>query len=312
MVGNEVVLRDKTYIRLDNGMLFNVTGYEHAPGRVFGSLKYVRGKKWTAGYDVASRFLSTAEPELIDENGYISIPAGRIASVYDPQVRWTELQRNTQAISALQCEALELGNALRQILRIPKSDDGLRDSEFGITDSLLWGEGGPHSDIDLVVVGRENADRVFAHAPSIYAHDGFQRPDPMQMAAPYGLRVPNWPQILSRKLHMGSFRNRLFSLRAVLRECEIEPPKNWQAAVRPRVELDFRVCDRRDSLFFPAVYRNETGDELVDYSVAYEGVFCVGDTVRCECEHLQNWEGKSPPRNRFVLHRVVRFASSHS
>lgn len=268
------MLRDKTYVRTDHGMLFNVTGYEHLPNFVFASLKYIHGKKWTHGYNAAKRFLEQKHPQFVDE--YIGVPLDRICTVFTPQSRWAEMQ-TTQKLSALHQEALTLGRQLSSILRIPLS-------EFGITDSLLWGGGHVDSDIDLVVMGLKNAERVLRCGHTIYEHPGFERPSPSRMKAPYSLDVANWPELLSRKLHMGCYQNRLFSLRAVLNDDElpkqpIEAP-GYSATTWNEV-IQFEIADASRSLLFPSTYRNALGNELVDYSVVYEGVFRAGEAVRC-------------------------------
>ena len=296
-----MIFRDKTYIQLANGWLFNVTGYQHPPGYVYASLKYIDGEKWTGGYERAKAFLQDSHPEFVDE--YIRVPEDQIKRVFEPQIRWAELQQ-TETDSPILAEAVELGQRLRSLLQIPDSKNELVDTEFGITDSLLWGEGHADSDIDLVVIGRDNANRLMQFAETIYQHDFFERPDPLRMTAPYSLSVENWPQILSRKLHMGSYKGRLFSVRVVLRESECSSLLPSQPTNERVSEIEFRVDNVEDSLIFPSTYRNAVGDELVDYSVVYEGIFRVGDMVRCDC-HRETMDGSS--LNRFVIAGNVRF-----
>jgi len=290
-----MTLRDKTYVKLANGLLLNVTGYQHPPGFVYASLKYVDGKKWTGGYHRAKEFLRESHPDLVGD--YIRVPVNRIERTFDPQARWSDLRRR-QPDSPLLAEALELGQRLRTILHIPDSTSDDVDSEFGITDSLLWSEGHAESDIDLVVIGRTNANRLMRHADSIYQHAYFERPDPVRMTAPYGLAVDDWPRILSRKLHMGSYKGRLFSIRVILSESESESLSKSEPSSDDPSRIQFRVHDIEDSLIFPAIYRNATGDELVDYSVVYEGVFRISDVVECDC-HRETIENSS--LNRFVI-----------
>ena len=261
---------------------------------MYASLKYVDGQKWTGGYEKAKSFLRESHPELIDQ--YICVPIDRIQRVFDPQTRWAELNRSSRR-SPLIAEALELGQQLREKLQIPDSTSASADSEFGITDSLLWSEGHSESDIDLVVIGRSNAKRLMKHIDSIHESDSFERPKPKRMQAPYSLAVDDWPRILSRKMHMGAYKGRLFSTRVILRDSECHSllpsePTNGEIS-----RIEFRVEDIEDSLIFPATYRNAAGDELVDYSVVYEGVFRIGDVVQCECcrETMPNG------LNRFVM-----------
>lgn len=289
------MLRDKTYVRIDNGMLFNVTGDEHPPHGVFASLKYVAGEKWVAGYRAATQFLLSKEPSFIDANGFVCIPIGRIKTTYDPFSRWSEIQA-ARNVSRLHREARDLASQLQEIMGV---------DDFGITDSLLWGEGHDQSDIDLLVRGRDNAKRLQRNVELLYEHFSFERPAPQRLAAPYGQSVDDWPRVLDRKLHMGCFRGRLFSLRVVLHKEEIEGPHTW-SVVAPSVTVDFTVFESVDALLFPAIYRNAMGDELVDYSVVYEGVFREGDVIRCICEHLQV-HTPNRVRNRFVLKHVIQF-----
>ena len=79
------------------------------------------------------------------------------------------------------------------------------------------------------------------------------------MTAPYGLEVEGWQEILSRKLHMGEYRGRLFSIRAMLNDkeaaecCELA---DRATDVRSNVRVQFEVADDSEALLFPAIYRN--------------------------------------------------------
>ena len=275
---------DKMYVRTVDGMLFNITGYEHPTDSYYASLKYVNGQKWTDGYRAAMEWLSRHHPEYI--NNYVAVPRRQICEVFDPRERWLELTSRVEQQEAgqLHREAIQLGNKLADHLRLPVNPDD-RTAGLGITDSLLWGDGHAASDIDLVVIGRENITRLLQGMQNVYSTDGFERPDPNQMQAPYGHVVPEWPSILDRKFHMGSYRGRLFSVRGMLSQAEAAARLNAYAAqtvihTEPKT-VTFEIADCSDSLLFPAIYRNSAGDELVDYSVVYEGVFRPGDVVRC-------------------------------
>ena len=247
------LLRDKMYVQSDNGMLFNVTGYEHPRDAVFASLKYVGTQKWKRGYDAALAFLRNEHPDFAGD--YIQVPLGRIVRVFDPCSRWKELLESASR-SPLHQEAIEIAKHVAEIL-----DIDLR--QFAITDSLLWGDGHSESDVDLLVVGLSNAARLVRNGSAIYAHLDFERPDPKRMTAPYGLHVENWCQLLARKHHMGCYRGRLFSLRAMLNAEEHESlaPVRQRLSESKRLPVTFEVADARQSLLFPAVYRNSRDDE---------------------------------------------------
>lgn len=306
--------RDKTYLRTTGNMLFNVTGYRHPRNHVYASLKYIGGAKWKRGYSEAKAFLSRTRPEFVDK--FIRVPHAEITGVYCPQVRWAQLEAASN-LSPLHRRALALGRRVRDLLEIPGSNTAGFDSEFGITDSLLWGDGHAGSDIDLVVIGAENASRVLTDCAKLYDCDDFQRPDPEAMRAPYGMSVPDWPELLQRKTHMGRFRGTLFSLRAVrstaeLRSAPVELPSEFllDPPLSSRHDvIEFAVDDVTESLHFPAKYRDRAGNELVDYSVVYEGVFRPGDVVRCACmvetATMQKCRVDGSWSNRYELTRYI-------
>lgn len=106
---------------------------------------------------------------------------------------------------------------------------------------------------------------------------------------------------------MGVFQDRLFSLRVVLAETELvafTSTEASEAASRHVQRLDFRIADVRQSLCFPAVYRDAEGNELVDYSVVYEGVFRVGDVVRATVCVERLTDVTSRPTMRYVIEEV--------
>ncbi len=292
------MLNDKSYVLTKNGLLFNVTGYHHPPQSVFASLKYIDGKKWKDGYSAAKTFLSQHHPDFVDNSGqYICVPHNRIAKSYDPQERWRELLA-TSTPSPLHQQAMELARQISDNLRIPLE-------EFAITDSLLWGDGHAASDIDLLVVGMGHAQKILENGARLYRHPDFARPDPKVMTAPYSLDVPDWPKLLDRKFHMGAFQGRLFSLRAIR---DATPPGAHEPTPPPTSrEITFTIADASQSLFFPAIYTNSAGDELVDYSVVYEGVFRSGDVVRCLIS-----EERNRAKSRFVIDGPCNIVQHHA
>ena len=294
------LLRDKMYVLADDGMLFNVTGYEHPRDAVFASLKYIGTEKWTRGYAAARAFLCKEYPDYVGQ--YIQVPQERIVKVFDPCVRWKQLLESA-TLSPLHRVAIEIAEHASELL-------GIDLQEFAITDSLLWGDGHAASDVDLLVVGLANAERLVRRSSEIYTHPGFERPDPKRMTAPYGLQVENWRNLLARKQHMGCYRGRLFSLRAMLdaEEFALLPSRADTLSESKQTQVKFQVADVRESLLFPAVYRNPEGDELVDYSVVYEGVFRVGDVVEClATAHEMSNRLNDRTRSRFVLEEVHSF-----
>ena len=297
------MFRDKTYLLAD-GMLFNVTGYRHPRNHTYASLKYVDGVKWEHGYHAACEYLSDAFPEYVSR--FIRVPNRRISRVFRPRDAWLRLldtqRKRPQTLSELHREALQLGDAIGTILNIPLTD-------FGITDSLLWGEGRGSSDIDLVVFGKQYARNIDSHGDALYRSDGFGRPAPTVMKSPYATLVEDWPVLLARKKHMGEFRGRLFSLRVVLSDWDLENRRFKcveEAEDAPNADstctasIRFHVDDSSEAYCFPAVYRDVEGNELVDYTVVYEGVFRKGDCVLAECT-TEEIHASSKRRIRYII-----------
>ena len=288
-------LIDKTYVRARE-MLFNVAGYDHPAESLYASLKYVDGQKWTSGYEAAKQWLAESHPEFVNE--YICVPRDEITDVYEPRSRWQTLTASEPSVlSALHREAIALGTELGLRLDIPLHD-------FGITDSLLWGEGHELSDIDLVVFGTRYAKNIQSRGAELYEerHGELTRPDPLKMTAPYSLQVTDWASLLARKVHMGSYRGRFFSLRVVMDATDLSHvPRKTLLAVGEKTTVTFEVADVRQSLCFPAIYRDAAGNELVDYSVVYEGVFREGDRVRATCsrEQIRYEDGREV--SRFIV-----------
>ncbi len=291
-------LIDKTYVRA-KGMLFNITGYDHPEESLYCSLKYVGDVKWKQGYAAAREWLKSNHPEFVGD--YIHVPRHLVSEVFYPQERWRDLCAQPRtALCRLHCEALDLAAAL-------SVETGIDINEFGITDSLLWGEGHEQSDIDLVVFGPRYTQQLLAAGESLYKGE-FSRPDPLLMTAPYSLKVADWPALLDRKRHMGEFRGRFFSLRTVLTAAEMlkmpRPAVGGHASSEMKQEVEFEIADDSWSLCFPAIYRDKAGNQLVDYSVVYEGVFRSGESVRARCtvenlEASQTVEGQ--PLVRYII-----------
>lgn len=270
--------RDKDYVRTHEELLFNIVGYEHAPDRYYACLKYVSGQKWVESYQAAVDFLSEHFPCYVET--FIQVPLGRIARAYDPGQRWQQLLDG--ATDGTLEKAVRLGSQISSRLNIPITD-------FGLTDSLLWGQGHAKSDIDLVVYGARAARCVLAGLESLYADGALTRPDPSEVLAPFKRQVADWPQILERKRHMGVFDGTPFSLRAVRAWDEISA--NDFALPASRTEyVHFEVVDHGDSLFFPAIYRNSRGQRLMDFSVIFEGVLRPGDVFVGICDVIESTE----------------------
>lgn len=261
------VLRDKDYIETHDGLLFNVVGYEHPSDGWVANLKYVDGRKWKSGYAAAVQFLRERFPAYVQR--YIQVPHERIRCAYRSAEGLRRL-RELPARNPLQELTLRLVDRLAREFALPSD-------AFGLTDSLLWSAGGPQSDIDLVVQGTAAARQVLLRLPALYEQDEFTF-DPSVYDLPADVPEAAVARIRERRLHLGVFRGVKFSLRAVRTVNTPEDPALYKVA--GLVERRATIVDVASSLYFPAVYELDTGEQLDCYAAAYEAVFCVGEPVR--------------------------------
>jgi uncharacterized protein len=263
------MLRDKDYLRTNDGLLFNVIGYEHESDRASANLKYVHGTKWTSGYESALTFLSSKYPCYVD--GLIRVPHSQVAEIYRPQDGLRRIFARTDR-NDLEQAAVDLARACSTYFELPLV-------RFGVTDSLLWSRGRHGSDIDLVVYGSDSAAIVLKHIRALYQLPGFERlgVETFTRQSESTIGDAQLRELCKRKANKGLFQGVRFTLRAVRAVEEIEPSSRYQAA--GPIELTERVADNSESLFFPATYKMDSGLHLVSFMMRHEGVFEAGEVL---------------------------------
>jgi predicted nucleotidyltransferase len=261
------MLRDKDYLTTDEGLIFNVIGYDHPPGRVTANLKYVSGCKWSGAYEAALHFLSKEYPRYVA--GFVSVPEACIRNVLRPQDGLRRIRRQT-ARNRLEQTALDLADLLADFLEIPTA-------HFGITDSLLWGRGGDASDVDLVVYGTDAAVRVLSRLPALWTQPNFERLRVDNFSRSASCCADELPEQCRRKINKGLYRGIRFSLRAVRGDGEIEQCGPYRTG--DTVQVTARVTDNSASLFFPATYRLDCELDAVSFRVRDEAAFAVDEEL---------------------------------
>lgn len=151
-------IRCKDFIETPEGLIFAVLVDEMEQGRHLCFLRYLRT---ATGYqkvatDEANQLLSLNYPQYhyhsrkrdADLHG---VPKNAVKKHYQPARRFATI------VSGKRCCPLE--NTLGYVANLLEYG-GLKPSEIGVTGSLLIGAQTIHSDIDLVVYGRDNFSRL--------------------------------------------------------------------------------------------------------------------------------------------------------
>ena len=264
------MLRDKDYLITNDDLVFNVIGYDHAPDRATANLKYVQGKKWTAGYQPAVTFLQAEYPNYVDR--LVSVPRDLVKEIHRPQEGLRGICLRT-ARNQLEQTAVDLAHECSEYFEIPFD-------RFGVTDSLLWGRGRDGSDVDLVVYGSDSAAIVLDRIRSLFHRPKFERFTVDNFTRQTVPRDADAEELCRRKTNKGLYQGVRFSLRAVRDYEEIPIPGPYRAA--GTAEICAHVVDNSESLFFPVTYKLDCAMEAVSFLMRHEAVFNMGEllTVR--------------------------------
>lgn len=282
-------LRDKDYVRTPEGLLLNIIGYDHPATAWLANLKYVGGRKWTDGYHAAREFLERRHPVYVER--FIQVPHDRIERVYQPQTRLNELRERAPCdsgrVSRLSETTIQLADALSATL-------GVDPQRLGVTDSLLWGEGGADSDIDLVGYGQDAVDSYLALRDKLFQIAGFQRlpASAFSRSAEVTASAVDWER--ARRVNKGRYSGERFSLRFVR---DPAPPSETWRPTEP-VEMSTEIRSERESLYFPVEYPTTDGISIVSFCTRHEGVFRAGDHV-----HVAGVRETDGARERIVIQR---------
>ncbi|MBS7288766.1 MAG: hypothetical protein KIH01_08530, partial [Candidatus Freyarchaeota archaeon] len=161
-----------------DGLIFDVKGLLHPPDRVIAYLRYfpdVRGDRKRKGvryhkaYSLAERdaILGAKKPEYLYFDPVFGmflegVPRSRIARIYDPRKRLSQLLKEDK--SSLEAAAVYLALEITRRARIPLSS-------LGISGSMLVDLAKEGSDVDLVVFGEENSRKAYRAVGDLMAEE---------------------------------------------------------------------------------------------------------------------------------------------
>jgi hypothetical protein len=298
--------RDRDYLETVDGLFFTVIGSVHPEDRVLAYLKYLpdpsgkwgrrkkryrRSMRYYSAPNVmnAVDFLSKSFPQYV----FYSVPLNmtfsavstlRIARHYCPEQQLRELS-NRERLDRLQSKAIELAHVI-------SDESSVSSDRLGITGSILLSvHKVSFSDIDLVVYGREETNKVKEALLSLYERKGTGverlRGKSLsrwckEMSVVHPFNLPEAKKLYNaRKWNKGEFRGTIFSIHPTKVEDEVSERYGDEFYKSCGiVEAKATVVDSSDSYFLPAVYlvkdlkfEGNVQFGMVEKVVSYEGLY---------------------------------------
>lgn len=297
--------KDRDFVETREGMFFCVTGYLHPPDRYTAYLKYspASAGKWKGGETAYHRELEyyhvdqvantiaqleRAYPQYVHycpvrDIRFSMVPHAYVRQYYLPEQRLGEILKAPQ--DSLEEEVSAFVSEIVAIAGIDASD-------LGVTGSILLGVHNPNfSDIDLLVYGLENAQKV----RTALKEGRSSRVQPVtgetlkewctSVAEHFSLDYKEACHLAERRWNYGFFNGRYFSIHATRKDGEIGEnygDRIYRKAGTARIRAV--VTDALESLFMPAVYRVEVIEVIegeaegqrvarLQEVVSYEGLY---------------------------------------
>jgi predicted nucleotidyltransferase len=276
--------KDRDFIETKEGMFFCVTGYLHPPDKYTAYLKYSPAPvgKWKSGEIYYRRELEYYHVgKVADTIAYLErnhphyvhycpvrgiqfsmIPQGYLRKYYLPEQRLKEI---------LETPRDPLEEEVCAFVTEVIACTGIKEEDFGITGSILLGIHNPEfSDIDLLVYGLENAQKVRTamkegRSAKIRAVTGKALEEwCASVVKHFPLSYEEARYFAGRRWNYGFFRGRYFSIHPTKKNDEIG--ENYGDRIyREKGVARIRaiVSDASESLFTPALYRIE-GVEVIE------------------------------------------------
>jgi len=235
----EVKAREGDFIETIEGLIFDVKGLIHPPGRIIAYLRYIEdpsgerirnGKRYKKVYSLADRDRIVKEkyPQYIhyDKNfgeWMESVPTNLIKKHYKPEWKVLDLIGKNVLDETEHC-ALKLIETIHDVTQTPLE-------KMGITGSILVDLHTKNSDIDITIYGWKNCISVYEELKTLLEEGrmGFRKYDIQKLSKLYEFRVKDtWMKfedfykIERRKISQGEFLNRDFYIRFILDWDEVE------------------------------------------------------------------------------------------
>jgi predicted nucleotidyltransferase len=285
-------LRDRDAILTEDGIIFRVYGYVHPSGAYVCDPEYAspvvfkstnprarRGESEPVYYkffaDEGLKLVLDRFPQYTVfyeplQKCLVGVNEDEILEVRKPDV-------GLQQVLAKEPDDVLL-KALQDLLERVSSQSGLKEKDFGVFGSLLYGFYHPNfSDLDFIVYGKENMNSLCEALETLYREDASLRNefDSMKAVAGkdwkfvnYSLEEYVWHQ---RRKMIYAYFDSLDAGRVV--KAEFEPVKMWTEKVNTYnpftrifhvgwIKAVAEITDDKDAPFIPSIYQIEVKDVL--------------------------------------------------
>ncbi|MGB9714376.1 MAG: nucleotidyltransferase domain-containing protein [Candidatus Bathyarchaeales archaeon] len=300
--------REGDFVETKQGSIFDVKGLIHPPNRVIAFVRYFpsdkgirksKGALYEKVYSLSSRYdwLRKKFPQYlvydpIFDEVLCEVPIKDIKSHFKPTEALRRL-RKAEKLEDLELKVLEMANLL-------KSSAKIHWNVIGASGSVMVGLHTPSSDIDLVVYGSENCQRVYAVLRELLKtqETPFKPYEKADLRVLFDFRskdtmmsFEDFVAVESRKVLQGKFMERDYFIRFV---------KDWNEISEKYGDVCYRNCgytrieatvaDDSESIFTPCTYKIENvkiveGPKLepIEEISSFRGRFCEqaknGETV---------------------------------
>lgn len=326
------MFRDKDFVETTDGIFFCVVGDVHSEDRIIAYPRYAPGQGlWRRGNTSYSRLLKTySMQELLDAIEYLKtidraytsvdphigvemscIPMTKMRRYYSCRERLRDIMVNG-ARDELEKRAMDLAALLSH-------GSGVKQEFFGLSGSVLVGVHHTHSDIDMVVYGKDNFWALEQAMEEELKSSRLERQ--------IGQLVENWLKTATEKYPLKSeelkklyeriktrarFGGTPFSVHGVRKDDEISEEygdRYYESAGTSRITCN--IVNDSESCFNPAIYKVETlkADsrdarevvELASYDGTFASIFRTGDNI----EAFGKIERVLSGQRRLLYHRLL-------
>jgi predicted nucleotidyltransferase len=300
--------REGDFLETAAGLIFDVKGLIHPPNRIVAFIRYFprrEGKRkrnevtYGKVYSLSERYalLRNRFPkylvyDTVFDETLCEVPTSHVHRLYKPIEKLQELQSSKQ-LNSLECKTLQLAEFLKEEANIPWES-------IGISGSIMVGLHTANSDIDVVVYGSQNCNRVYS-AMKMMFKNGCERirlytRDELRTLFDFRSKdtaadFESFVRSESRKVMQAKFGGTDYFIRFVKDWNEIdECYGDIQYKNVGPAEIRGTVADDSEAIFTPCVYKVE-GTQILDGPqvghieeiVSFRGRFCeqarIGELV---------------------------------
>jgi predicted nucleotidyltransferase len=320
--------REGDFIEIDSGLIFDVKGFIHPPGRVIAFLRYypdLNGDRTRDGvtyqkiYSLNARFeyLEKNFPELVRFNKIFDrtlseVPLSRIKIHHQPSIHLHRLTESRN-LDPIEQDIVDLANEIR-------IDSGIMRKAIGVTGSVLVHLYRPNSDLDLICYGSKASRQAYSALGRLQTDPGsaVESYDEKSLRNLYRfrrrdteMRYSDFVKVEKRKKLQGIYRGRDYYLRLIRGQAEIKSKYgDLKFKQIGRATVEAVVSDDGESIFTPCRYPIKEVEPLDRQSplireiVSYRGRFCEqakkDESVMASGE-VEQVVGKSETYYRLIL-----------